>query len=409
MLAALGLLLAWAGPGDVIRLPEPEATPPPAARSWAPHRMDAPTPPRPAGTADALRAATQTQARELGTPTTLYVNFDGIELDECEPSNSKKNCHWYNNDKEFPPFSGTLQTQISVLQAMRKDVTDYGIRVTATRPPADEDYTMVIYGGTEAEYSALGSAPAGDCGDQLPNQIVFAHVDGELNTWINGGATTALHEAAHSWGLDHIDAERSIMLPAGNNAPVTFAHLCAAVVEDTQLTPGEAACPEVNAMFCDDPDQQDGPQILTHLFGSGYIDTQTPTVTLVEPGHGMYFQAPAEFDVVLQIEDDLHPQAYSMSAWIGGEDPPDRPQVLVEPGFSVTQLPIGEWDFHIVIADEAGNAAKVEFTVIVGEDPPPEPEEGCACRAGSRSGPRTGLATLGLLLVLGAARRRKTR
>ena len=170
------------------------------------------------------------RARELGRPTTLFVNFDGITLGSCNPSNAKKNCHWYNDGVEFPPFSGSLQTRVSVLQAMRRAVSELGIRVTGVRPGDDEDYAMVVYGGTEEDFGVLGSAPAGDCYDQLPGEIGFAHIDGELVDWVSGGATTALHEAGHTWGLDHIDVDTGIMYPEGNNVPTGYRQECDGII-----------------------------------------------------------------------------------------------------------------------------------------------------------------------------------
>ncbi|MCB9716146.1 MAG: hypothetical protein H6712_19930 [Myxococcales bacterium] len=369
------------------------------------HRLDAPLPPRPS----ALTSDTPTAARELGTPTTLFVNFDGVELGSCTPSNSKRNCHWYNTEKPFPPFSGTTQTKVSVLQAMRRDAADYGIRITGQRPPDSEDYTMVIYGGTEAEYGALGSAPPGDCLDQLPNQIAFAHVDGELNDWINGGATTALHEAAHSWGLDHIETEHAIMFPTGNNEPTAFLGECSRVVEDVALTPGEASCPDLNTELCGDPNAQQARATLEHLFGGPYVDVTPPTIELSEPHDGQYFQAPAEFEVVLDIRDDLHPQVYDAAFWLG-DDPKPESKPFVEDHFSVTQLPIGTWEFHVEMVDEAGHSARLDFTIEVGEDPPPEPESegGCAVGAGRARGV-SGLGSLVVLLLGLVARRRRPR
>ena len=392
--------------------PQPSASPRYAGRTFA---MDAPIPQAPAQLG--LSPQGEVSARELGTPTTLFVNFDGVHLEPCAVSNSKKDCHWYNTDDPFPAFSGTIQTQVSILQAMRRDASDYGIRITATRPPDDEDYTMIVYGGTEMDYGALGSAPAGDCGNQLPNQIVFAHLDGELNDWVNGGATAALHEAAHSWGLDHIDTSPSIMFPAGNNAATTFLHQCADVVENTALEPGEAACPEINALFCDDGNGQDAPSVLTHLFGPAYVDSSAPQLTLVEPEPGAYFQAPAAFDVVFELDDDLHPQVYRMAAWIGDETPPD-PSVLLEPGFAVNELPVGTWEFHVQIADEAGNSSILDFEIEVGLDPPPvdDPDDGgCACRAprapdrGPRGWPTVALMLFGMPWLARRARKPEKR
>lgn len=367
------------------------------------HRMDAPMPAQPP--IDDLRALPRAHA--LGTNTTLYVNFDGVELSECNPSDAKRNCTWYNFEEPFEPFSGSLQTKVGVLQAMRSDVSDYGIRVTAQRP-SDGDYTMVIYGGTEEVYGALGSAPAGDCDDAFPNQIAFAHLDGELNTWVNGGATTALHEAAHSWGLDHIDVEGTVMFPSGNNGPTFFRDECDRMVEDTDLTPGDASCPELNEAQCGDPNRQNAADRLVRLFGAPYVDVQAPTLELLEPRDGQYFQAPASFDVVFETTDDQHPQAYSVYAWLGDDPRPNDPSVRAEPGFAVNDLPIGTWEFHVVVADEGGNEARVDFTIEVGEDPPPDPvtDEGCGCRGGPSTPP---LAPLLLCVPVLLARRRPRR
>ena len=374
------------------------------------HRLDVPLPAPPTSLTAPVRP---TADREVGTPTTLYVNFDGVTLTECQPSNSKKNCTWYNIGAEIPPFSGTMQTKVSVLQAMRRAAADFGIRITGIRPPDDEDYTMVVYGGTEAEFGALGSAPSGDCLDQIPNQIAFAHVDGELNEWINGGANTALHEAAHSWGLDHINIDTGIMYPTGNNLQTGYRRSCDQVVEDLDLTPVDGRCWELNQQLCDDPGLQNAGELLTMLFGPPYVDTTPPTIELVEPEDGQYFQAPASFDVVLDIEDDLHPQVYQMRAWLGEDAPPPMGSPTVEPGFALEGLPIGTWTIHVEITDDAGHASQLDFTVEVGADPPPvesDEEGGCGCRAPDHGG-RFGVSDALWCVVLGTglARRRRRR
>jgi hypothetical protein len=378
--------------------------------------MDAVVPPRPARDYDATGGSVMlfeprsSLAREVGTGTTVFVNFDGIDLGDCSPSNSKRNCHWYNNDKPFEPFSGSMQIKVSVLQAMRRKVSDFGIRVTGVRPPDSENYTMVVYGGTETEYGALGSAPAGDCLDQRPNEIVFAHLDGELVGWINGGATTALHEAAHSWGLDHIDVRGGIMFPSGDDTPTAFRMGCDQIVANTDLVPTEGSCPGVNSMFCSETNLQDATALLTHLFGPPYVDITPPALKLVEPRDGQYFQHPASFEVVLDIEDDLHPQVYSLSAWLGDGPRPEEPSKFIVPEFTVSGLEIGSWDIHVVVADAAGNESRIDFSVEIGEDPPAEPSEGCAVQPGARG--VSGIGAFGWLcaLLLGPAmaRRRPT-
>jgi hypothetical protein len=368
----------------------------------APHRLDVPLPPAPA---HSYGETTPTlRKRELGTPTVVFVNFDGIELGDCNPSNSKKNCHWYNHDA-FPAFSGPLTQRVSVLQAMRRLVDAFGLRITGARPDADDDYTMVIYGGTEAEYGALGSAPSGDCLDTNPNEIAFAHLDGEHADWITAGATTALHEAAHTWGLDHVDLEGEIMFPSGDNSPTSFSDDCLQIVQDTELVPGGESCPQLNLELCAREDLQSSTAALHELFGPPYVDTLAPIVHLREPDDGAYFQAPADFDVVLELEDDLHPQAYSMWAWYGDGARPSDAKQTVEPGFEVVELPVGSWEFHIVIADQAGNETQLDFEVEVGLDPPPDPAQSSACACGPSAPPSPWLAMLPA--VLARPRRRR--
>jgi hypothetical protein len=405
--AALALLLL-APPAALAEAPSHAPAP---ARTHAPttlvgdrHVIDAPLPPPPAH----LAVPTPVAGRELGTPTTLYVNFDGVELGECNPSDSRHDCHWYNLEEPIPAFSGTLQTKVSVLQAMRRDAADFGIRITGVRPASDQSYTMVVYGGTEEHYGVLGSAPSGDCLDQRPNEIAFAHIDGELVEWINGGATTALHEAAHSWGLDHVDTDRTIMYPTADNQPTAFGQECYAVVADVDLTPGMASCPELNQELCGQDHAQDPSAVLEHLFGGPYVDVQAPTIELVEPADGEYFQAPASFQVVLDIRDDLHPQSYDAAFWLG-DDPKPEARPFIEDHISVVDLPVGSWSFHVELTDEAGNAARLDFEIEVGEDPPPEPHHDGGCAVGGGVRGVSGPLLLVVLLLPALARRRNPR
>jgi hypothetical protein len=339
--------------------------------------------------------------RELGTPTALFVNFDGIDLGSCSPSNSKKNCHWYNNDP-IAEFSGDMQARVAILDAMRRHTEDYGVRITGQRPE-DGNYTMVVYGGTEEEFGALGSAPSGDCLDSLPNEIAFAHLDGELAPWVVAGSTTALHEAAHTWGLDHIDLSTEIMYPEGDNTPTAFDDACHRIVADTSLADGEPSCPDFNTDLCGASGQQSSHAALSELFGPAYVDVTAPRLELVSPDDGQYFQAPATFDVVLETIDDLHPQPYTMWTWYGDGPRPEDPTTTVTPGFVVEGLPVGTWSFHVAIADEAGHEVQLDFEIEVGVDPPPDPEES-GCRVATRTPP--GLAAI-LPVVLAFVRRRR--
>ncbi|MFO0635662.1 MAG: hypothetical protein U0168_22705 [Nannocystaceae bacterium] len=196
------------------------------------------------------------------------------------------------------------------------------------------------------------------------------------------------------------------MYPEGDNTPTAFDDACHGIVADVDLTPGEPSCPELNDALCSAPDRQDSVQALVELFGPPYVDETPPTIELVAPHDGAYFQAPGEFEVELELDDDLHPQAYAMWAWLDGEARPAEPNLLVAPGFDVEGLPVGHWRFHVAIADEAGNEATLSFEVEVGVDPPPEPQPPQGCALGPVTPARAPLLAA-LPLLLAVARRKR--
>lgn len=343
--------------------------------------------------------------RKLGTNTTIFVNFDGVTIGDCEPSNSHENCHWLEKGTTFEPYGGSLSQRVAILDGMRAQINDFGVRVTGQRPPADEPYMMVVYGGESVDEEALGRAPAGDCYDDLPNQIAYVYLDGERSSWVNGGASTALHESAHTWGFDHIGLEDSLMAPMGGNTIAKFFDGCAQVVENVDLDPSEVgSCPEISLEQCGLSDFQHDTAMLNLLFGAPYVDDIAPRLELHSPHDGAYFQAPAQFHVELGVIDDQHPQVYELAIGIRGLVDEPSFSAVYEPSFDVVDLPVGEWLFELRLRDAAGNEAALEFTVIVGDEPV-ELDDGCGCATGSDGGGRR--ACLGLLVLAALVPRRR--
>ncbi|GEM_PF-1283202 len=352
--------------------------------------------------------------RKLGTNTTVFVNFDGVDIGECTPSNSHANCHWLAKNTTVDPWSGSFSQRVAILDAMRAIARDYGIRVTGQRPPADQPYVMVVYGGDSIEEEALGRAPAGDCWDDLPNQIAYVYLDGERQPWINGGASTAMHEASHTWGLDHIGLDGRMMAPTGGNSIAKPFPGCTRVVENLELEPGEASCPDLNLELCGLEDFQHADAILRRLFGQPYVDDQAPVMNLVRPFDGAYFQGPASFQVELQVIDDLHPQPYEFALRVPGLIDDPSFDLVLDPSFEVIDLPEGTWTFELRLRDAAGNEGMLAFEVEVGEDALVL-DDGCACVAGpastassARLQSRSGPAALFMLGLVGFVRRRRS-
>jgi uncharacterized protein (TIGR03382 family) len=405
--AVLGMLgmLGMGEPELAIRLRAPVVDPAPAPasstptgvqpRSPIPYDDVVPGPPHP-------EVGLAPQARKLGSNTTIFVNFDGVEMHYCNPSNSHDNCSWFESDRTFPPFSGNLAQRVAILDAMRSQVNQHGVRVTGQRPPADEPYVMVVYGGERKEDEPLGRAPAGDCYDDLPNEVAFVYLDGETErTWVNGGAATALHEAAHTWGLDHIGLDGLLMAPSGDNTKANYFDGCAQVVENVELDAAEqSSCPDLSLDLCGLDNFQDDVALLHLLFGEPYVDDVAPRMELLQPFDGIYYQGPASFRVDIQVIDDQHPQVYEVSIEIEGLAEQTAFAAAHDPSFDVEALPFGEWQFVVRLRDEAGNEGSLAFTVLIGEEPPVL-DDGCACGT-TGSG---GMLGFGLLVLLGWRRR----
>jgi hypothetical protein len=334
--------------------------------------------------------------RKLGTNTTLFVNFDGVDIGACNPSNSHRNCHWLKKNTHFDPWSGSLAERVAILDVIRSLTADFGIRVTGRRPPADEPYTMVVYGGDSVEEDALGRAPSGDCWNDYPNEIAYAFMDGSRAGWINGGASTALHEAAHTWGFDHIGLEGSLMSPSGGNTASPPFDGCGRIVDDVAHNPEEdPSCPSINLELCGLSGYQHDTALLQLLFGPPYVDDRAPQPILVAPYDGIYYQGPASFDVDIDIDDDLDPQRYEIAVIVPGLRDEAIWQTAYAADFPVDDLPIGTWTFEVRVRDEAGNEGSLSFVVEVGEDPA-RLDDGYACGVAPE---RRGWGLLGLLFV----------
>lgn len=353
----------------------------------------------------------RTPRKKLGLDTTLFVNFDGVELGDCEPSDSHANCSWIRPDTTYPAWSGTLQTKLAIMASARKRLVRYGVRVTSIRPPSSENYTMIVYGGDADEEEVLGIAPGGDCHDARPNQIAFAFLDGSRRTWSAGGGTTLVHEAGHTWGLDHIDQRLAVMNPFGDNSVTEISNTCDNIVSDAELTPGETRCPELSLENCGALDKQHAAARLIRLFGAPYVDSSAPLLNLVEPFDGWYEQGPdADVSINVDIWDDLHPQTYQVEIDIEGLF--DSPATLEvgELEFELTSLPLGTWTVQIRAWDEAGNRGELSFDLEIGEIPRDELplDDACSCRASEpQRGAQGGALLLFGLLSMGLARVRR--
>ena len=278
------------------------------------------------------------------------------------------------------------------------------------RPPEDVDYTMVMYGDLGPQ-SFAGIAPYIDCEDRRGGDTSFTQGFGGSNT----GSTVILQEAAHTWGLEHVDAEFDILNPfkaAGLNQ--FFNDECFRIVANTDLEPTPGVCNQVHTQFCETGYQNSWREMYL-MFGPAVPDTTTPTLEITSPADGSSFVLPTTIALLGDIEDDLDPQFYGLQIYDGDQLIFDDTRVALD--LLLINPPEGDYDLRVVLTDEAGNATEdtVSFTVLPeGSELPPEPEEDDPsepAQTGCRSGgaPPSPTSLLLLLPLLGLRLRRRAR
>ncbi len=351
--------------------------------------------------------------RAAGRPHILYINFDGAVLRRGCGNDSRHDCSSLADlfAGYVGPFVGTDSRRLAIIQAVRKDLADFGIRAVTTRPPADTDYTMVLYGDL-GEQDFAGIAPYIDCGNLWANDTSFAGAFQGSNI----GSTIVLQEAAHTWGLEHVNSPFDNLHPFVAQTTPRFQDQCNKIVSDTDLVETSGVCNQVHQQFCE-VGFQNSFQELRSLFGPAVPDTQPPTLEITSPQEGSFHVLPTTLRLQGEVVDDLTPQLYEMTVTNKGETVYTGPVSGLD--LALKDPPAGEYDLTVTILDGAGNAGKdtVRFTLLAegSEDPDTDTGETDTDTEGDTQGDtggggcRTLAAPPGLLaLLLLLPRRRRS-
>jgi MYXO-CTERM domain-containing protein len=259
-------------------------------------------------------------------------------------------------------------------------------------------------------------------------------------------ATVVHQEAAHTWGLEHVNDETDNLHPvAGGFVDPKYRDTCNKIVSNTDLDPSGGQCNSVHthpSVGCNSGYQNSYKEMLL-LFGGPILDTVPPTVTIDSPAEGASLACPVNFDLVLTLSDDRLPASLDTAILLDGLEVAGQTYVNGTLTFPINGgISPGAHTFHVDIADESGNpaSAEVHFTV---QDNPADPEcaqtgtsgtsgssdggsdtnvpttsvgtagvdgtgggdDGCGCSAPRRAGPP--VAAVALLVAATARRRRR--
>jgi hypothetical protein len=382
------------------------------------------------------------------TPTVLFINFDGPLMNSGCGNDSRADCSTIFPNVQFDPHPGDAAKKAAIVQATREDVVDFGVIVVGERPPEGNPYAMVVSGEPAGggPPGVGGVAPGIDCGNTNPNITSFNFL---VDSSANVQATVIHQEAAHTWGLEHVDDESDNLFPStGGVTDPKYQDVCSQVVSDVQLNPTSSSCNTVHTMFCQ-ANFQNSYQEMLLLFGPPIPDLTAPSVVIVSPAEGEVIDYATDFDLTITLDDDRRPQVLATQIFFDDVEAADGSFVNTTLTFPVRGgdpptghgLADGLHTIRVDIADEAGNPASAEVTFEIvgspfgsvddtgqdesggttgdgGEPPADEGEgssgvpidpglgddepEGCGCRAPD-SRPRAGWLAW---IALGALRRR---
>lgn len=318
---------------------------------------------------------------------------------------------------EFPMFLGSERASQIALEEARRILAPYGVAVVAEPPPDALPYTHVRIG---SEPEALNKDPqingescVIDCADAQPRDTVYMYADkwisrveiepvAERELAVQIGRI-AVHEAGHSWGLEHTGGSESVMSRFPSAIPPAFVDGC----QPLDLDPDRPSqCPAEHAQHCD-ADAQDAHAELLAMFGPSGPDDQPPELTLVSPVDGVQVEPGATVTIEIEVDDDHGGVGWWLSVpELGWEHvPTDRAQTSV----SLT-VPAGVWTVRAEAVDHARNVRVVEAVIDarpldeVDDEPPMAPTAQCACRA---PGTEDGSPAWWLWLPLLLGRRRR--
>jgi len=306
------------------------------------------------------------------TPGTLYLNFEGGQMQSCNGSDwPVNNCSTIMSDVVLP-YSGEASAREAVVQIMAADVEPFAVTVVGDRPVDDDEYDMVMVGNWEPppeEGGFAGVAPTIDCYNMTRGETSFSLDLGSASVV----AKVVGQEAAHVWGLEHVDSQNDLLFPTtGGAGDPSFEDAChQIVVLDGGIQPTEAACAEMHELNCpDEPDHQNSYQDMMMVFGPRTPDMSPPTLEIVAPTEGEAFASGSTVEVRIMMLDDIAPPLFEVYASVDADEQGEllndfRGPELVLP---ITALPDGEHLVRIDIEDQSGNPATDLVHFVIGGD-----------------------------------------
>lgn len=313
---------------------------------------------------------------------TIFLNFFGTEQLSPGTNSALDESSCLQASMAWPGFGGTEQQALALIDVFETKMAPYGVRLAyEERPPSHLPFAMVMMGGSPQMLGlgngVLGVSCSSDCGDFWWRDTTFAFTDAinPNNAEILG--TTALHEAAHAFGLAHIDDETKVMNPFVSSGDVDWATECTPYNDAT----GGINCQPTHDEFCGGGAQNSHAELLAY-FGENSPDLEAPLVEILSPADGVELEVGASVTVEAEISDNHEGVGWKL---VIPEVEQEAVAYAFEKSWPLGGLPEGVYTLRVEAIDHERNESFDEVTIYVGVPAPNGSDTSGTASAGESS------------------------
>lgn len=299
---------------------------------------------------------------------TIFLNFFGASL--SPGSNAALNeSPCVNSPMDYPGFGGSESQALALNEVFERLMEPYGVRIAYDEvPPPELPYAMVMMGGLPGllglPNGVLGVSCSSDCGDNWWRDATFAFTDA-INPNNSGTlGTTALHEAAHAFGLAHIGDPSKVMNPFVGSGNVTWAPTCVPYDDAT----GGINCQATHDEFCDGGAQNSDAELMAY-FGANSPDMEAPTVSITTPADGAEVAAGGTVTIEADVEDNHEGVGWKLVV-DDGTQVQESVAFTFQRRWDLSNLAPGTYTARVEALDHDRNVGFDEVTIYVGVDAP---------------------------------------
>jgi len=296
---------------------------------------------------------------------TIFLNFFGGTLTSGTIASEMQSGCVGGVAIDYPMFQGTQMQALTMIQVFENAMAPYAVRIAyEDPPPAHLPYSMVMMGGDPTDVGqdagTLGVSCSSDCGDVWWRDTTFAFTEASNSALTLGN--TALQEAAHAFGLDHIDGTDNIMYPYATAGAKTWAPECTPYNDAT----GGISCTYIHDVFCgEDAGMQNDHAELLAYFGPNEPDVEPPVVAIMSPADGAELPAGGSVSVEAEISDNHEGYGWRLRVVPEGGDELVAQAYQKEMSWTF-DVPAGTYELYVEAIDHDGNEASDVVTVYVG-------------------------------------------